>query len=156
MSEPIIEYREEINVTDIARKYAERVARVIDEQTLANVENQLAGFGYVKVVRCRDCRWAKPDQSDHEYREYYHCDMWIADVGANGFCFRGLRKRSGRMSGNFVEQVCHHDDSNESSLLIVSKMSNIGYGVQCTCRVCGKHTVWCDNKDEAMKKGMKL
>lgn len=55
MSEPIIEYREEINVTDIARKYAERVARVIDEQTLANVENQLAEFGYVKVVRCRDC-----------------------------------------------------------------------------------------------------
>ena len=47
------------------------------------------------IVRCRDCRWAKPDQSDHEYREYYRCNMWIADVGANEFCFRGMRKEGG-------------------------------------------------------------
>ena len=57
MSEPIIEYRDEFNVTDIARKYAERISRVIDEQTLANVEHQLAMYGYVKVVRCRDCKY---------------------------------------------------------------------------------------------------
>ncbi len=57
MSEPIIEYRDEFNVMDIASKYAERISRVIDEQTLANVEHQLAEFGYVKVVRCRDCKY---------------------------------------------------------------------------------------------------
>ena len=57
MSEPIIEYRYEFNVMDFASKYAERVSRVIDEQTLANVEHQLARYGYVKVVRCRDCKY---------------------------------------------------------------------------------------------------
>ena len=56
MSERIFEHREEFNITDIARKYAERLGRVIDEQTLASVESQLAGYGYVKVVRCRDCK----------------------------------------------------------------------------------------------------
>lgn len=58
MSEPIIEYRDEFNVMDFASKYAERISRVIDEQTLANVEHQLAMYGYVKVVRCRDCKHA--------------------------------------------------------------------------------------------------
>ena len=54
------EYRihQDINLFEIANEYAERVSRVIDEQTLANVEHQLAGYGYVKVVRCRDCRHA--------------------------------------------------------------------------------------------------
>jgi hypothetical protein len=66
MSEPIIEYRDEFNVTDFASKYAERISRVIDEQTLANVEHQLAMYGYVKVVRCRDCVHYKP------YRTYQH------------------------------------------------------------------------------------
>ena len=56
MSEDIFEYREEFNITDIARKYAERVGYVIDEQALANVEHQLAEYGYIKVVRCRDCK----------------------------------------------------------------------------------------------------
>ena len=56
MSDRIFEYREEFNITDIARKYAERVSRVIDEQTLAMVESQLAEYGYVKVVRCRVCK----------------------------------------------------------------------------------------------------
>ena len=46
-----------------------------------------------EIVRCRDCHWAKPEQSDHEYRAEYRCNMWIADVEADGFCFRG-RKRS--------------------------------------------------------------
>lgn len=55
MSEPIIEYRDEFNAMDFASKYAERISRVIDEQTLANVEHQLAMYGYVKVERCRDC-----------------------------------------------------------------------------------------------------
>ena len=55
MSEPIIEYRDEFNAMDFASKYAERISRVIDEETLANVEHQLAMYGYVKVVRCKDC-----------------------------------------------------------------------------------------------------
>ena len=45
-----------------------------------------------EIVRCRDCRWAKPDHSDHEYRGEYKCNMWIADVDAYGFCFRAIRR----------------------------------------------------------------
>lgn len=51
-------------------------------------------FGYrlaEEIVRCRDCVWAKPDQSDHEFREL-RCNMWIADVSADGFCSRGKRR----------------------------------------------------------------
>lgn len=50
-----------------------------------------------RIVRCRNCIWAKQDQSDHENRgEYYRCNMWIADVGANGFCSRGLERKEAR------------------------------------------------------------
>lgn len=45
-----------------------------------------------EIVRCRDCVWAKPDQSDHEFREL-RCNMWIADVSADGFCSRGKREQ---------------------------------------------------------------
>lgn len=48
-----------------------------------------------EIVRCRDCRWAKPDHSDHEHRGEYRCNMWIADVVAYGFCFRAWRKEGG-------------------------------------------------------------
>lgn len=44
-----------------------------------------------EIVRCKDCVWANPDQSDHEFREI-RCNMWIADVSADGFCSRGKRK----------------------------------------------------------------
>lgn len=86
-TEPIIEYREEFNVTDIARKYAERVARVIDEQTLANVENQLAEFGYVKVVRCRDCMY-------YQHNSFHRCDLYSIshEVEPDGFCAWASRK----------------------------------------------------------------
>ena len=47
-----------------------------------------------EIVRCRDCRWAKLDQSDHEYRGEYRCNMWIADMGADEFCSRGRRKEA--------------------------------------------------------------
>ena len=113
-TEPIIEYREEFNVTDIARKYAERVARVIDEQTLANVENQLAEFGYVKVVRCRDCKFFNMPNWDNTLAMLYGeppmtCDLlshneWRMDgdrrvaettfleVQPNGFCAWAVRR----------------------------------------------------------------
>lgn len=86
MNEPIIEYREEFNVFDIARKYAERVARVVDEQTLANVEDQLAGYGYVKVVRCRDCKWCMA------YMSGTYCDYMAHAVAPDGFCAWGERR----------------------------------------------------------------
>lgn len=89
MSEPIIEYREEFNVLDIARKYAERVARVIDEQTLANVEDQLAGYGYVKVVRCIDCRFSIAHGNGCGRNQD------IYDAEPDGFCKWAERKECG-------------------------------------------------------------
>lgn len=104
MSEPFIEYREEFNINDIARKYAERVARVIDEQTLANVENRLAEFGYVKVVRCRDCEHYYPHgvptcQRNREcvtgydingdYGEWYDGEFYVEP---DGFCAWGEQR----------------------------------------------------------------
>ena len=50
------------------------------------------GTLHEEIVRCRDCVWAKPDQSDHEFREL-RCNMWIADVSADGFCSRGKREQ---------------------------------------------------------------
>lgn len=95
MSEPIIEYRGEFNVMDFVSKYAERVSRVIDEQTLANVEHQLAMYGYVKVVRCRDCRWL-------DHHNLYLCMLPDGDGGyacwvvePDGFCAWGERRVEG-------------------------------------------------------------
>lgn len=46
------------------------------------------------IVRCRDCHWSKPNQSDHEYRAEHYCNIWASDVSADGFCFRGRRKEN--------------------------------------------------------------
>ena len=59
------------------------------------IMNVMLSRQHEEIVRCRDCRWAKPDHSDHEYRGEYRCNMWIADVDAYGFCFRAIRKEGG-------------------------------------------------------------
>lgn len=46
------EYRDKFNAMDFVSKYAKPISRVIDEQTLANVEHQLAMYGYVKERTC--------------------------------------------------------------------------------------------------------
>ena len=55
---------------------------------------------------------------------------------------------------------CHHDDSDESTLLIVKvqrpRPDDFIYQCQCVCEVCGKHTGWCETKREAKEKGMML
>ncbi len=84
MSEHIFEYREEFNITDIARKYAERVSHVIDEQTLANVEHQLAGYGYIEVVRCRDCSWFCEGSEVHV--TYDWCRNFDCETDEDGYC----------------------------------------------------------------------
>ena len=92
MSKPIIEYRDEFNVMDFASKYAERISRVIDERTLANVEYQLAMYGYVKVVRCRDCKHFTP-KGTHKFENGKvnadYCDYvrgWMLQITPDGFC----------------------------------------------------------------------
>lgn len=100
MSEPIIEYRDEFNAMDFASKYAERISRVIDEETLANVEHQLAMYGYVKVVRCRDCKFGV---DGGEYCAEDCADSWDwRNVEPDGFCAWGERR--GRESAEVWNQ----------------------------------------------------
>lgn len=64
-------------------------------EPLANDSGEIA-LAREEIVRCRDCHWVKPDQSDHDYRGEYHCNMWITDVSADGYCWRGSRKEATR------------------------------------------------------------
>ena len=82
------EYRisQEISLFEMIDEYTKRIRRVIDEQTITNVENQLAGYGYVKVIRCRDCRNLAPSPFPP------WCDRYEIDVELNGFCAWAERK----------------------------------------------------------------
>ena len=57
---------------------------------IANMYGEVRSIGG-EIVRCKDCVWAKRDQSDYECR----CNMWITDVSADGYCYRGMRKEGG-------------------------------------------------------------
>lgn len=65
---------------------------ILDLAEDSPIEHYAIDTGAESIVRCRDCVWAKPDQSDHEFREL-RCNMWIADVSADGFCSRGKREQ---------------------------------------------------------------
>lgn len=40
-----------------------------------------------EIIRCRDCKQFHVDQSDHDYREPWYCDLWCTDiVKPDGFC----------------------------------------------------------------------
>lgn len=56
-------YRQEINLTEIADKYAKRIQERVDEIALDKAAGTLAKYGYVKIVRCRDCTWFHWDDS---------------------------------------------------------------------------------------------
>ena len=49
-------YRHEINLSEIADEYAKRLEERVDEMALDRAAYALERFGYVKVIRCRDCR----------------------------------------------------------------------------------------------------
>ena len=50
-------YRHEINLFEIADEYAKRLEAQVDEMVLDRAADTLERFGYVKVVRCRDCKY---------------------------------------------------------------------------------------------------
>lgn len=50
------------------------------------------GIKCEEVVRCRDCKYASIDQSDHDYREPLWCGFHMMDVKQDGFCAWGRRK----------------------------------------------------------------
>ena len=49
-------------------------------------EEVLTRLGYVKVVRCRECKQADIDQTEHEYREPLRCCLFHMNVKPDNFC----------------------------------------------------------------------
>lgn len=68
---------------------AQRAAERIEDELVQQI---LARLGYVKVVRCRECRRATIDQTEHEYREPLRCRRFNTDVKPDAFCAWGERK----------------------------------------------------------------
>ena len=88
------DYVETFNMFQLVDKYVERVSRHIDAEVLERVESELAGYGYMKVVRCRDC--AKLTTS----YPMWACERFGAYLGMvndepDGFCKWGKRKEGG-------------------------------------------------------------
>lgn len=77
------------NIYDFVDKYVERVSRVIDEMALEKLERELAEYGYVKVVRCRDCEFCMA------YMAGTYCDYMAHAIEPDGFCAWAKRKESG-------------------------------------------------------------
>ena len=74
------------NIYDFVDKYVERVSRAIDETALEKLERELAEYGYVKVVRCMDCKWCMA------YMAGTYCDYMAHAVAPDGFCAWGERR----------------------------------------------------------------
>ena len=89
--------KQDINLFEIVDEYTKRISRVIDEQTLANVKNQLAEYGYVKVVRCKDCAHYYEAEEYHPQGNYdRRCCKYFGtyddEVEPDGFCKWAERK----------------------------------------------------------------
>lgn len=46
----------ELDYVEVAEKVIRKMQRDFDAAVLAQCETELASFGYVKVIRCRDCK----------------------------------------------------------------------------------------------------
>jgi len=44
------------------------------------------------IVRCRDCKYATLDHTDHDYREPLYCGFHRMDVSPERYCAWGKRK----------------------------------------------------------------
>lgn len=86
-----VDYRAEFNIEDFVDKYVERVNREIDQRVLDKVEHRLAEYGYVKVVRCRDCRHFITISAI----EISFCARVDYEVMPDDFCSYGKRKEGG-------------------------------------------------------------
>lgn len=84
-------YRAQMEYTnDALDAMAQRAAERVEDEL---VQQLLARLGYVKPVRCRECKCFSVDQSDHEYRSDWWCSRWYTDmVEPDGYCAWGVRK----------------------------------------------------------------
>ena len=89
-----IGYRLEIDFSEMVNKIAEQLNRRIDEAAVEQVEDRLVELGYVKVVRCRDCKYSI--HFFHRDDERWQCaepHQEGDDVKPDAYCWRGERKK---------------------------------------------------------------
>lgn len=91
-----VDYRAEFNIEDFVDKYVERVNREIDQRALGKVEHRLAEYGYVKVVRCRDCIYYEQDPYPIDPGWPMMCERTGDDmVEPDGFCAWAVKRKDG-------------------------------------------------------------
>lgn len=98
-----ISMRCEYDIREIAYEYAKRMQRDVDAAVLDMVADTLAEYGYVKVVRCRECEhmhtvghWLGMDVDEC----WLHADRESGALGKeptdpDGYCAWGVRKEVG-------------------------------------------------------------
>lgn len=91
---------QEINLFEIADKYAKRLQEQVDEMTLDKAADALAKFGYVKIVRCRDCEHYYEAEEYHPQGNYdRRCCKYFGtyddEVEPDGYCKWAKRKDGG-------------------------------------------------------------
>ena len=84
----------ELDYVEVAEKVIRKMQRDFDAAVLAQCEHELASFGYVKVVRCRDCKeYRASDATCHSW-QWHNWDAAI-EVEPDGFCAWAKRKEDG-------------------------------------------------------------
>jgi hypothetical protein len=80
--------RQKLDLSDYVNEIAEKVNRRCNQAALDKAAMTLAEYGYVKVVRCRDCE-------NYEYREHlgrsYCCGEYATEP--DGYCAWGVKRK---------------------------------------------------------------
>lgn len=79
-------YRYEINLIEMADKYAKRLQERVDGMALDKAADTLERFGYVKVIRCRDCRHYSAKNEECFRFDPFTRSPILVGVDSNGFC----------------------------------------------------------------------
>ena len=86
------EYRQEFDFTAQVDEIAARIQRRVDQAALDKAAGTLAEYGYVKVVRCRDCKHYDRDGVPSDvYPDRYWCDIMTVYILPDGFCSEAKR-----------------------------------------------------------------
>lgn len=72
----------ELDYVEVAEKVIRKMQRDFDAAVLAQCEHELASFGYVKVMRCGDCKWFSSLTEPPECYRVQGCML----VEPDGFC----------------------------------------------------------------------
>ena len=91
------EYRQELNLLLTIDEIAAKIQHKVDQAALDKAADTLAEFGYVKVVRCRDCKYRYGclhlvDDGDGDMRRCH--------ATPDGFCSWAERRTDDNASSN--------------------------------------------------------